>query len=180
MSVPDPSGRGTTRPASGDAIALVEPGPVASPDELRVQVRRLPGNPDLPLPAYATAGSAGADLRACVEGTLALDPGERVSIGTGFAIALPDGYEAEIRPRSGLAARHGVTLVNAPGTIDSDYRGEIRILLVNLGRESVTIRRGDRIAQMLVRPVTRARFAESDELPESGRGEGGFGHTGLA
>lgn len=144
-----------------------------------VLVARLPENPDLPLPLYATQGSAGADLAACVDAPAVIDPGSRLSVGTGLRIALPSGYEAEIRPRSGLAARHGLTLLNAPGTIDSDYRGEVRILLVNLGREPVTIRRGDRIAQMLIRPVSRARFQEAAVLPETSRGEGGFGHTGL-
>lgn len=148
-------------------------------ESVSVLVSRLPGNPELPLPAYATLGSAGADLAACVESPVLIDPGDRLSVGTGLRIALPPGYEAEIRPRSGLAARHGLTLMNAPGTIDSDYRGEVRVLLVNLGREPVTISRGDRIAQMLIRPVSRARFQEAATLPETPRGEGGFGHTGL-
>lgn len=147
--------------------------------EIPVGVSRLPANPDLPLPAYATDGSAGADLAACVDAPLVIAPGASASVGTGLRIALPAGFEAEIRPRSGLAARHSLTLLNAPGTVDSDYRGEIRILLVNLGREPVTIRRGDRIAQMLVRPVSRARFREEASLPETARGERGFGHTGV-
>ena len=146
--------------------------------DVRVRVCRLAENSDLPLPVYATEGSAGADIAACVETPVVLHPRERASIGTGLRIALPEGYEAEIRPRSGLAARHGLTLLNAPGTIDADYRGEIRILLVNLGDAPVTIGRGDRIAQMLVRPVARARFEEATVLPPTGRGEGGFGHTG--
>src|SRR6185295_2443338 len=128
---------------------------------------RLPGSEDLPLPRYATEGSAGADLTACVDAPLVIPPGGREAVGTGLRIALPKGYEAEIRPRSGLASRHGLTLANAPGTIDEDYRGEVRILLINLGAEPVTIRRGDRIAQMLVRPVSRARFAEAPHLPAS-------------
>ena len=148
------------------------------PDTPRVLLARTEANPDLPLPAYATAGSAGADLSACIAEPVTIAPGDRASVPTGLRIAVPEGYEAEVRPRSGLAARHGITLANAPGTIDADYRGEVKILLVNLGREPVTIRRGDRIAQMLVRPVSRARFAEAAELPETARGEGGFGHTG--
>jgi dUTP pyrophosphatase len=143
-----------------------------------VLVSRLPENPDLPLPDYATADSAGADLAACVASPVTIAPGERASVGTGLRIAVPEGYEAEVRPRSGLAAKFGLTLTNAPGTIDADYRGEVKILLVNLGREPVTIQRGDRIAQMLVRPVSRARFTEAPSLPETVRGEGGFGHTG--
>ena len=145
---------------------------------ITVHLSRLPENPDVPLPEYATEGSAGADLRACVAEPVVIGPGERASVPTGFRMALPDGYEAEVRPRSGLAVRHGLTLANAPGTIDSDYRGEVRVLLVNLGAGPVTIRRGDRIAQVLVRPVTRAVFAESAALPETARGEGGFGSTG--
>jgi len=144
-----------------------------------VLVSRLPSNPDLPLPAYATSGSAGADLAACVDEPVVIGPGQRASVGTGLRLALSEGYEAEIRPRSGLAYRHGLTLVNSPGTIDADYRGEIRILLVNLGSEPVTIGRGDRIAQLLVRPVCRARFEETRGLPETDRGGGGFGHTGV-
>ena len=158
---------------------MSEKGAASGFEEVAVLVSRLPENPDLPLPAYATAGSAGADLAACVAAPVVLGPGERTSIGTGLCLALPPGYAAEIRPRSGLAARHGLTLVNAPGTIDADYRGEIRILLVNLGEDPVTIRRGDRIAQMLVHPVTRARFEQTASLPDTGRGEGGFGHTGV-
>jgi dUTP pyrophosphatase len=147
--------------------------------EVPVLISRLPGNSDIPPPLYATPGSAGADLAACVEEEVVIAPGERVAIGTGLRVAVPAGYEAEIRPRSGLAARHGLTLLNAPGTIDADYRGEVRILLVNLGDEPVTIRRGERIAQMLVRPVSRARFQEAVILPETTRGDGGFGHTGV-
>jgi dUTP pyrophosphatase len=146
--------------------------------EVTVMVSRLPESRDLPLPAYATAESAGADICASVATPVTLAPGERAAIPTGLRIALPSGYEAEIRPRSGLASRHGLTLTNAPGTIDADYRGEIMILMINLGAEPVVIRRGDRIAQMLVRPVSRASFSEIPSLPPSGRGEGGFGHTG--
>lgn len=153
--------------------------PVRHAEEVQVAVSRLPENPDLPLPAYATAGSAGADLAACIPAPIVIGPGERAAVGTGLRLALPDGFEAELRPRSGLASRHGLTLANSPGTVDSDYRGEIRILLVNLGHEPVTIQRGDRIAQMLVRPVSRAQFEEAAELPETPRGGGGFGHSGV-
>jgi dUTP pyrophosphatase len=143
--------------------------------ELEVLVRRL--DPELPLPAYARPGDAGADLVAAVDVELA--PGERASVPTGVAIALPDGYAGFVHPRSGLAARHGVALVNAPGTIDAGYRGEIRVLLVNLDRrETVRLRRGDRIAQLVVQRVERAAFRAVDQLPESARGAGGFGSTG--
>ena len=132
--------------------------------------------PPLPLPSYATAGAAGLDLRADEACTLA--PGERRTVPTGIAIALPPGHEGQVRPRSGLAARHGVTVLNAPGTIDEDYRGEIRVLLVNLGREPYRIASGDRIAQLVVAPVTRVTTREVSELDETARGEGGFGSTG--
>jgi dUTP pyrophosphatase len=139
-------------------------------------VRRLPSADGLPLPSYQTPQSAGMDLAAAETATL--PPGERASVGTGLSVAVPEGYELQIRPRSGLAARHGVTLVNAPGTIDADYRGEIRILLINHGREPFHVERGDRIAQAVLAPVTRARWTETDELPSTERGEGGFGSTG--
>ena len=145
-------------------------------DTIEVRILRLPSSGDLPLPAYQTPHSAGMDLVAAEEGEVR--PGERLGVGTGLAIALPDGYEAQIRPRSGLADRHGITLVNTPGTIDADYRGEIRILLINHGKEAFTVRRGDRIAQMLVAPVTRAVWREVNELTETERGAGGFGSTG--
>ena len=144
----------------------------------RLPIRRLPGAADLPLPRYATDGSAGLDLPAAVETSVVLAPGERLRIPTGFAIAVPAGYEAQIRPRSGLAARHGITIPNAPGTIDSDYRGEIQVLLWNGGSEAVTVDRGDRIAQLVVAPVVRAELVEVEELDETDRGAGGFGHTG--
>ena len=131
---------------------------------------------EFPLPEYATASAAGADLRS-VEDILLL-PGERTSVGTGVRIELPEGYEAQIRPRSGLAIRHGVTILNAPGTIDSDYRGEIRVLLVNLGKDPFTIVVGDRVAQLVVAPVSRVEWCEDDSLGETERGEGGFGSTG--
>ena len=145
---------------------------------VRVAIRRLEGNDDLPVPAAATAGSAGVDLRAAVLAPLELAPGERALVPTGFAIALPEGHEGQVRPRSGLAVKLGVTLLNSPGTIDSDYRGEIAVVMINLGQGKVAIRRGDRIAQLVIAPVTRAAFDLVAELPETGRGAGGFGHTG--
>ena len=145
-----------------------------------VPIIRLPGNDDLPLPERATAGSAGFDLRACVMEPVVLAPGARALVPTGFAMALPPGYEGQVRPRSGLALRQGLTLLNSPGTIDSDYRGEIAVVAVNLGQEPVTIRRGDRIAQLVIASVTAARLIESPRLPPSTRGPGGFGHTGTS
>ncbi|HEY3175321.1 MAG TPA: dUTP diphosphatase [Candidatus Polarisedimenticolia bacterium] len=138
---------------------------------------RLAGN-DLPLPARATAGSSGLDLRACVPADVVLAPGQRALIPTGFALAMPSGYEAQIRPRSGLALRAGITLLNSPGTIDSDYRGELCVIAVNLGQEPATIARGDRIAQMVIHEVAEAELLEVPELPASGRGGGGFGSSG--
>lgn len=143
-----------------------------------VRVQRLPEALDLPLPELATANSAGFDLRARLDAPLHLAPKSRVHIPTGIAIALPDGFEGQVRPRSGLARRHGIALVNSPGTIDSDYRGEIGVLLVNLGDESVTFSRGDRIAQLVVQRVPTVELIEVEHLPESIRGQGGFGHTG--
>jgi dUTP pyrophosphatase len=132
----------------------------------------------VPLPAYATAGSAGADLRAAVADELWVPPGERRLVPTGFRLAIPTGYEGQVRPRSGLALRHGVSLPNTPGTIDSDYRGEVQVILVNLSTRPFRVRRGDRIAQLVVAPVARAAFREATELPASARGGGGFGSTG--
>lgn len=146
--------------------------------DAEVQVLRLPGATDLEMPARATADAAGFDLRARVEEDRLLPPGRRLLIPTGVAVAIPPGYEGQIRPRSGLALRHGVTLLNTPGTIDADYRGEIGIIMVNLGAEPVTIRRGDRIAQLVVQRVPRVELREVSELPSSDRGAGGFGHTG--
>lgn len=134
--------------------------------------------PELPLPAYQTPGSAGMDLLADVEEPVRVRPGGRTRVPTGLCVEIPDGFEAQIRPRSGLADRHGVTLLNAPGTVDSDYRGEIQVIVVNHGSEDFVIRRGDRIAQMVVAPVSRAAWREVDELNQSARGSGGFGHTG--
>ena len=149
-------------------------------ETVRVGIARLPGAGDLPLPRRATPGSAGYDLCAAVEGAMELAPGARALVPTGFAIALPEGYEAQVRPRSGLALRHGVVLPNAPGTIDSDYRGEVKVILLNLGDASVTIRRGDRIAQLVVAPVARVEWRETARLPQSERSDGGFGHSDRA
>ena len=138
-------------------------------------VRRL--DPDLPLPAYAHPGDAGADL--CAAEDVVLPPGGRATVGTGLAVAVPDGFAAFVHPRSGLAARHGITVVNAPGTVDAGYRGEVRVVLLNTDRdEPFTVRRGDRIAQLVVQPVTNVRFLDVAELPPTPRGEGGFGSTG--
>lgn len=146
--------------------------------QVEIAVTRLPHNADLPLPTYETAQSAGMDLAAAIEEPITLAPGSRVMVPTGLAIALPDGYEAQVRPRSGLAARNGVTVLNTPGTIDADYRGEVKVILINLGDETFEIERGMRIAQMVVSPVTQAAFSEAAELPETARGTGGFGSTG--
>lgn len=141
-----------------------------------VGVRRLVD--DLPLPAYASAGSAGVDLRAAIEGRLTLSPGERQLVPTGLAVAIPAGFEGQVRPRSGLALRHGVTVLNSPGTIDSDYRGEVGVVLINLGQEVVTLERGDRIAQLVVAPVARFAWRERAVLDDTRRGGGGFGSSG--
>lgn len=146
-------------------------------EEVKIQIRRLRHSEDLPLPAYMTEGSVGMDLAADLEKDLVLAPLERALIPTGIAVALPGGFEAQIRPRSGLALKAGITLLNSPGTIDSDYRGEIQLLAINLGREPVVIRRGERVAQMVVQRVCQARWQEVSELPPSARSAGGFGHT---
>jgi len=145
-----------------------------------IAVVRLPHAEGLALPAYETAGAAGMDLRAAVpeDAPVTLKPGARDMIPTGLAIALPLGFEAQIRPRSGLAAKHGVTCLNTPGTVDSDYRGEVKVILINLGAEDFVIRRGERIAQMLVAPVIQSVWAEVESLDETARGAGGFGSTG--
>ncbi|MCA9773968.1 MAG: dUTP diphosphatase [Myxococcales bacterium] len=143
-----------------------------------VDIVRLPGGADLPLPAYMTAGAAGSDLYAAVPAPVRLGFGERAAVPTGIAIALPEGYEAQIRPRSGLARRHGLTLLNTPGTVDADYRGEIQVIVINLGADPVEIHRGDRIAQMVVAPVARVEFRLVTSLDPTGRGDGGFGSTG--
>ena len=144
---------------------------------LAVQV--LPHGEGLPLPTYASAEAAGADLVAAFEEEFTLLPGRRVAVPTGIALALPAGFEGQVRPRSGFALKHGVTVLNAPGTIDADYRGEVKVLLINLGSEPVTIARGDRIAQLVVAPVIQVRFQETSELTETARGAGGFGSTGI-
>lgn len=145
---------------------------------INVPIQRLPHAGGLPLPAYATSDSAGMDLSAAVAGDLVLKPGTRAIVPTGFAIALPSGYEAQVRPRSGLAAKNGVTVLNTPGTIDADYRGEVGVILVNLGPQDFTVTRGMRIAQMVIAPVTAAALNEVPELPQTARGAGGFGSTG--
>jgi dUTP pyrophosphatase len=145
---------------------------------VRLQVKRLRGE-GTTLPRYMTSHSAGMDLFASLEEEVTLSPGERRLIPTGVAIALPEGYEAQVRPRSGLALKQGVTLLNTPGTVDADYRGEISAIMINLGAEPFVIRDGDRIAQLVVHQVCRAELQEVDELPESNRGAGGFGHTGM-
>ena len=146
---------------------------------IQIRIRREPGTEDLPLPRYQTELAAGMDLYAAVSGPVRLRPGERAMIPAGFSIEIPPGYEGQIRPRSGLAIRYGLTMVNAPGTIDADYRGPVQVLLVNLGSEEVTISRGMRIAQLVIAPVARAELVETQELQATARGAGGFGHTGL-
>lgn len=132
----------------------------------------------LPLPAYETAGAAGMDLRAALAEPVTLAPGERALINTGLRLEIPEGYEGQVRPRSGLAIRHGITLLNTPGTIDSDYRGLVQVVVINLGQAAYTIHRGDRIAQLLIAPVTRVTIETAEDLTETARGEGGFGSTG--
>ena len=151
-----------------------------SASTVTLALRRLPHAEGLALPAYETEGAAGMDLRAAVpeDGPVTLAPGERRMIPTGLTMAIPEGYEVQVRPRSGLAARHGLTCLNSPGTVDSDYRGEVQVILINLGQEIFVVKRGERIAQMVVAPVTRGVFREVDTLPETVRGEGGFGSTG--
>lgn len=144
----------------------------------RAAITRLPHGRDLPLPAYATAGAAGCDLHAAVEAPLEIPPGGRALVPTGIAIALPEGTEAQVRPRSGLALRHGVTCLNSPGTIDADYRGEVGVILANLGEAPFVVTRGMRIAQLVVAPVARVAWDELAELPATLRGAGGFGSTG--
>ncbi len=143
---------------------------------MKVQILRLPNGADLPLPSYATPGSAGMDLRSAE--TLTLKPGARALVATGLAIALPENTEAQVRPRSGLAVKHGITVLNAPGTIDADYRGEIKVPLINLGTDDFVIARGDRIAQMVVAPVVQVTMTEVTSLDETTRGLGGFGSSG--
>ena len=143
-----------------------------------IRIQRLPHSDGLELPGYASAGAAGADLRAAVDSEMVIVPGERVAVPTGLILEIPVGWEGQVRPRSGLAIRQGLTVVNAPGTIDSDYRGELKVLLINLGAENVTISSGDRIAQLLVTPAPQAGFVEVEVLETTDRGAGGFGSTG--
>ena len=147
-----------------------------SPEAVPVLVKRLPGNDDLPLPAYATSGAAGMDVVSAEDVDLA--PGARHAVATGLAMAIPEGFEIQVRPRSGLALKHGVTVPNTPGTIDSDYRGELKVIMINLGTETFSVRRGDRVAQLVLAPVTRASWLEVETLDETARGAGGFGSTG--
>jgi len=144
-----------------------------------IAVRRLPHAEGLDLPAYATAGAAGMDLLAAVQAPLTIPPGGRALVPTGLAIALPPGYELQVRPRSGLALKRGIVLPNSPGTVDEDYRGELQVIVMNAGDAPFTVERGMRIAQAVLAPVVRARWQEVDTLPPTGRGEGGFGSTGL-
>lgn len=157
--------------------------PMASPTIADVTVKLRWIDPaaagDLALPSYETPGSSGMDVCAAVAETLVIEPGERALIPTGFAVAIPAGYEIQVRPRSGLAVRHGLSLPNTPGTIDADYRGEVKVAMINLGSEAVTVRRGDRIAQLVVAPVIRATVDVVSELDTTERGSGGFGHTGM-
>jgi len=148
-------------------------------ERIAVKVARLDGNEDLPMPAYESKGSSGLDLRASVREPVLLKPGEIKLVPTGLAVSIPRGYEAQIRPRSGLALHHGIGMANSPGTIDSDYRGEIGIVMINWGTEPFSVRRGDRIAQMIISRVYAADFVEVVDLDETERGHGGFGHTGI-
>lgn len=145
---------------------------------IKILFKRKDGCEDIPIPAYATSGSSGMDLRADVEGEVALKPGEIKLISTGIYVSIPEGYEAEIRPRSGLALKHGVSLVNTPGTIDSDYRGLLSLIMINHGKDEFLIRRGDRVAQMVMKEVVKANIEVVEELDETVRSGGGFGHTG--
>jgi len=145
-------------------------------DRIGVRIRRLPHGQGLALPAYATPGAAGMDVLAAEDVTL--EPGARHAVATGFAVAIPEGYEIQVRPRSGLALKHGIGVPNTPGTVDSDYRGEVKVILINHGAEAFPIRRGDRIAQLVLAPVTLAAWEEVGELDDTARGAGGFGSTG--
>jgi dUTP pyrophosphatase len=146
---------------------------------VKLRVKRLAGSEDIALPAYETEMASGLDLRAAVSRPLTLKPGEIRLVPTGLAVSIPPGYEGQVRPRSGLALRHGIGMVNAPGTIDADYRGEIGLILVNWGKEPFVINRGDRIAQMVIAAVCRADVVEVEDLEPTARGEGGFGHSGI-
>ncbi len=147
--------------------------------DVRIEFTRRPGTEDVPLPRYMSEHASGMDVCAAVEGPVTIAPGEVKLIPTGLFLAIPPGYEVQVRPRSGLALEHGLTVVNAPGTIDSDYRGEVGVILGNMGREPFTVERGMRVAQLVVQPVLRAELVEREELPATERAGGGFGHTGL-
>jgi len=146
---------------------------------MKVAFKRLPHASDLPLPAYETTSSAGMDVRAALSESIVLQPGQRVLIPTGLQMALPHGFEAQVRPRSGLAIKYGITMLNSPGTIDSDYRGEVKVIAINHGIDTFTISHGDRIAQLVIAPVVQAVIQEVEELDETQRGSGGFGSTGI-
>lgn len=146
--------------------------------KIKIPIQRLPESEGLPLPEYVTPGSSGMDLRSASREPVTLKPGERALIPTGIRIAVPPGWEAQVRPRSGLALRYGVTCLNSPGTIDSDYRGPVGVILINLGQEPFTVHRGDRIAQLVICPVVQGEWEEVDSLDNTGRGEGGFGSSG--
>jgi dUTP pyrophosphatase len=145
---------------------------------LSIQIKRLPGNEDLPLPSRMTEGSSGFDLHAAIRESIVLEPGQRILVPTGWSMAIPIGWEGQIRPRSGLALKHGITALNSPGTIDADYRGEVGVILIHHGQEPFTIQRGERIAQLVIQPVPAVQWAEVVELDDTERGAGGFGHTG--
>ena len=145
---------------------------------INVMIKKLAHAADLPIPCYMTAGSSGMDLFAAVDKEVVLNPGAYQLISTGISLAIPPGYEGQVRPRSGLAVRHGLTLLNSPGTVDSDYRGEVKVILINLGTEKYQVQRGERIAQLVINQVPKVVLHEVDELPDSARGEEGFGHTG--
>ena len=155
------------------------PNPKTEMPTLSIAMKRLPHGAGIDLPSYATAGAAGMDIRAAIKADLTLAPGERCAVSCGFAMAVPSGFEAQIRPRSGLALKYGVTIANAPGTIDSDYRGEIAVIMVNLGREHFIITRGMRIAQMVIATVALCQPLEVDDLDDTARGDGKFGSTGI-
>ena len=147
-------------------------------DNVKVLIKKMPHAQDLPLPVYMSENAAGLDLCAAEQVDVLLEPGKYRLISTGIAIALPKGFEGQVRPRSGLALKYGLTLLNTPGTIDADYRGEIKVILINLGEEAYYLQRGERVAQLVIQAVARATLKEVDNLPETLRGEGGFGHTG--
>jgi dUTP pyrophosphatase len=150
-----------------------------SQQQITIRISRVNGDVnDIPLPSYATLGSSGMDIHAAIEKEQSLKPGETVLIPSGFRIEIPQGYEAQVRPRSGLAIKHNIGILNSPGTIDADYRGEVKVILTNFGKNDFTVKRGDRIAQLVIMPVVRAEWKEVHEVDETHRGEGGFGHTG--